>query len=138
MATDNANVSALRKAYRRWADTKGGSIDPWVDLCSENMQFRSLAEGAPGLEFTTARRTRSEVASYLTALVAEWEMLHYEVVTYVAEADRVVAIGHCSWRHRGTGKVVDTPKVDLWRFRDGRAVEFFELYDTARVLEGTR
>jgi len=25
---------------------------------------------------------------------------------------------------RATGKTCDTPKVDVWRFQDGRAVEF--------------
>ena len=33
-----------------------------------------------------------------------------------------------------TGKIVETPKVDFWRFRDGKAVEFYEYYDTARVI----
>jgi ketosteroid isomerase-like protein len=29
---------------------------------------------------------------------------------------------------------VDTPKIDFWRFRDGKVVEFYEYYDTARVF----
>jgi ketosteroid isomerase-like protein len=28
---------------------------------------------------------------------------------------------------------VTTPKVDVWRFRDGKAVEFSEFYDTAQA-----
>jgi len=27
----------------------------------------------------------------------------------------------------------ETPKVDFWRFRDGKAVEFYEYFDTACV-----
>ena len=29
---------------------------------------------------------------------------------------------------------VDTPKVDFWRFKDGKAVEFYDYYATARVF----
>ncbi len=61
-------------------------------------------------------------------------MDHYTVDEYVAQGDRVVAIGRTGWRNRETGKAFDTPKVDVVRFRDGQIVEFFELYDTAMVL----
>ena len=62
-------------------------------------------------------------------------MIHYTIDEYVAEGDRVVAIGSTAWKNRATGKVFDTPKVDVWRFENGRAIAFFELYDTAMVLE---
>jgi ketosteroid isomerase-like protein len=29
--------------------------------------------------------------------------------------------------------VVSTPKADVWRMKDGKAVEFYEYYDTAQV-----
>jgi ketosteroid isomerase-like protein len=48
----------------------------------------------------------------------------------VEQGDTVVWIGRCSWRNRHTGLVATTPKVDIWTFRDGRAVRMFELFDT--------
>jgi uncharacterized protein len=45
----------------------------------------------------------------------------------------VVMIGHCAWRNKATGKVVSTPKADSWRFANGKAVEFYEYFDTAQV-----
>jgi ketosteroid isomerase-like protein len=30
--------------------------------------------------------------------------------------------------------VVSTPKADSWRFADGKAVEFYEFFDTAQVM----
>ena len=49
------------------------------------------------------------------------------------DGDRVVMYGTTAWRHTGTGKSFETRKVDLWRFRDGKAVEFCEFFDTATV-----
>jgi ketosteroid isomerase-like protein len=60
-------------------------------------------------------------------------MIEYRVDHFVAQGDRVVMVGHCSWRAKRTGKVVATPKVDTWRFANGKAVEFYEFYDTAQV-----
>ena len=52
-----------------------------------------------------------------------------------AEGDRVVMLGRCSWRFKRTGKVVSTPKADSWRFADGKAVEFYEYFDTAGMRD---
>ena len=54
-----------------------------------------------------------------------------DVVEYLC--DRVVVLCHCTWRFKKTGKVVSTPKADSWRLADGKAVEYFEYYDTAQV-----
>ena len=70
----------------------------------------------------------------MSGLIAMFEMIHYTVDFYVAEDDRVVAVGSTSWRNRETGEKFDTPKVDIVRFKDGKITEFFEIYDTAAVL----
>jgi ketosteroid isomerase-like protein len=62
-------------------------------------------------------------------------MMEYVAEHFVAQGDRVVMLGRCAWRYKKTGKYVWTPKADSWRFRDGKAVEFFEYYDTAQVRE---
>ena len=76
---------------------------------------------------------RNAFVGYLEGLVATFDMLHYTIDDYVAQGDRVVAIGSTAWQDRNTGKSFDTPKVDIWRLKDGRIVEFFEFYDTAKV-----
>ena len=70
----------------------------------------------------------------MSGLIAMFEMIHYTVDFYVAEDDRVVAVGSTSWRNRETGEKFDTPKADIVRFKDGKITEFFEIYDTAAVL----
>lgn len=41
-------------------------------------------------------------------------------------------------RFRRTGKVAHSAKADLFRFRDGLFVEFFEFFDTAGALAATQ
>ncbi|MEM1346664.1 MAG: nuclear transport factor 2 family protein, partial [Pseudomonadota bacterium] len=90
-------------------------------------------DGAPGMEFTCCRKTNAEVMEYFSGLSANWDMQYYTVDDFVAEGNRVVAIGSTGWRNRNTGMVLDTPKVDVWTFDNGKAVGFREFYDTAKA-----
>jgi ketosteroid isomerase-like protein len=40
-----------------------------------------------------------------------------------------------AWRNKKAGKVCETRKVDVWRFRDGRAIEFYEYFDTTKLIQ---
>ena len=134
MTVEQNNVARLKEAYQLWSETEGGSIEHWLNLAADNIDFRSLADGAAGAEFTQARASREDMRKYLNELCADWTMVFHTMDEFVAQGDQVVAIGNCAWRCERTGKTVETPKVDVWRFRDGKAVFFFEFYDTAKVF----
>ncbi len=134
MSTESENVGILRDAYDTWANSKAANIDCWVSIVADDARLTSLADGARSLRFTSARSGRSEIIDYLKGLTADWEMIFYRIDEYVAQGERVVAIGATSWRNKRTGKIVVTPKVDLWRMRVGKVVQFSEFYDTARLF----
>lgn len=134
MADEARNVGILKDAYRNWNDSKGGSADHWLKICADNIAFGSLAQGAaPGANYLTAYQSRDALKDYFAGLTRDWEMIDYVAEHYVAQGDRVVMLGRCSWRFKKTGKIVSTPKADAWRFENGKAVEFFEYFDTAQI-----
>jgi uncharacterized protein len=135
MSEQEQNLAKLKEAYVHWADSKGASADQWMAICAENINFGSIAEGGHGVSYLTTYRSRRELAQYFAGRASEWEMIEYVPEHFVAADDRVVMLGRCSWRFKRTGKVVATPKVDSWRFADGKAVEFYEYYDTAKVRD---
>ena len=49
-------------------------------------------------------------------------MVYYRIDEFIAQGDAVVARGSTSWTNKKTGKTAETPKVDFWRFRDGKAL----------------
>jgi ketosteroid isomerase-like protein len=134
MADEARNVEILREAYARWNDTKGGSVDHWMTFVADDIEFGSLARGMPEMAFARTYSNREALGGYFKGLLSEWEMIHYTVGEFVAQGDAVFMRGSTAWRNKRTGQEVDTPKVDFWRFRDGKAVEFYEYYDTARVI----
>jgi ketosteroid isomerase-like protein len=134
MSDEQSNVAILQDAYQRWHDSKAGSVDHWLHLMTDDVKFRSLANGASAMQFTRFSSCKDEVKQYFAGLTTEWSMNYYRVSEYITDGDRVVALGEVSFTHRKTGKTLITPKADVHRFRDGKICEFFEFYDTAQAL----
>jgi ketosteroid isomerase-like protein len=134
MSQEDVQINLLKEAYKRWHDTKAGSVDHWLELMTDDIQFRSLAAGAANMEFTRTSACKDEVKEYFSQLTSQWEMISYTVNEYIAQDNRVVALGSCSFRNRQTGKILDTPKADFHKFREGKICEFFEFYDTAQAI----
>jgi len=138
MVNSAENLARLKDAYRRWDETKGTDTTMWTNLFSEKVRFRSLAAGRPGLEFTLQCESPADIERYFAGLAGDWGMIHYTTDSFAVDGDRIVMLGSTSWKHKKTGKVFDTPKVDLVTFRDGRVVEFFEFYDTDMIMHATK
>jgi ketosteroid isomerase-like protein len=124
MSTESENVALLKDAYQRWQDTKAGSVDHWLDLMTDDVQFRSLAAGAIEMRFTRPSSCKGEVKHNFAGLTSEWEMNYY----------RVVALAQVSCKHKKTANSLLPPKADFHRFREGKICEFFEISDTANAL----
>ena len=134
MSNEAANVKILEDAYRHWHESRGQGVKELLSICDPTISFGSVARGADPLAFAKQYDNRAALQAYFDGLLADWTMVHYAVDEFVAQGDAVFARGSCAWTNKKTGKTAETPKVDFWRFRDGKAVEFYEYFDTAHVL----
>ena len=126
----NPNAAALERLYARWNETKGGAADEVLDLLDDQIEMRSvLAQEMPS-ELAGHKVSKQQAAGYFAALARDWEMLFFDAYQFIADGDDVVMVGRCAWRHRETGQEVDTPKVDIWHFENGKATRFFEMFDS--------
>jgi uncharacterized protein len=135
MSDEAQNVAVLKAAYTKWADSKAESADQWMAICADKIKFGSLGQWAAGAEYLTSYQSREELAHYFAGIKRDWDMIEYVPEHFVAQDDRVVMLGRCAWRFKRTGKVVSSPKVDSWRFANGKAIEFYEYYDTAKLRD---
>ena len=138
MSTKEANVALLKQAYAAWNEKKGTDPSCWTCLLADDAKLRSLADGVSDGAFARERSGPAEIVGFLEDLSRDWEMLYFVVDEYIAQGDRVVAIGSTAWKNKATGKTASTPKVDVWRFRDGKAVDYAEYLDTAGVFAATQ
>lgn len=128
------HVALLKGLYKRWAETKGGNVDEIINLLADDAVWRSIANGLHGLNFAREPLTKANVRNYFESLGKDWELVFFDVERMVAQNHTVVVIAECSFRHRRTGKSFMTPKVDIWDFRRGKVVGFFEFFDTASAI----
>ncbi|MEO1593951.1 MAG: nuclear transport factor 2 family protein [Pseudomonadota bacterium] len=135
--SEQENVAILQQAYEYWNENREQAFKNWMDLMSEDVRFRSLADGHPGMEFTRSCDSKNDVLRYFEELASEWEMVYFKMDEFIAQGDRVVAIGQCHWRHVRTGKDIETLKVDIFTMRDSKIVDVFELYDTKKAIDAT-
>lgn len=135
----NPNLEKLRGAYARWGGTKGGNVDEILDMFDETVEMLSALPADVPDSVAGTHRTRAEAAQYFEGLARDWEMLSYDVDRFIVGegGDEIVMVGRAAFRNKATGRVVDTPKVDIHTFKNGKVVRFQEVYDTlgfARAL----
>lgn len=135
MSEEARNVATLQEAYRRWSDSRGGSIDHWLSICDDDIAFGTIAQQESAVPYMAAYSRRDELRSYFEGITRDWEMIEYVAEHFVAQGDRVVMLGRCSWRAKATGQVVSTPKADAFRMKNGKIVEYFEYFDTAQIRD---
>lgn len=133
MGTTAENVAKLREAYRQWHDTRGGSSQTWLDLMTDDVTMRTVGDRAAGMEFTRVPTGKAGVKTYLDGLAAGWEMIHFTTEHFIADGDRVVVLSAVAFRNRLSGVLVESPKADVFLFRDGLIAEFMEFVDTAGI-----
>jgi ketosteroid isomerase-like protein len=124
------HAEALAHAYAQWHETKGASAELFVDLMAEDVVLRTALAPDDLHPMAQDRVGREHARDYLNSLALNLEMIAFPTEELVVQGDTVVWIGSCHWRDRRTGREANTPKVDVWRFREGKAVEALEMFDT--------
>ncbi len=130
------NAARVRAAYEKWEQSLGGDPEPFLELVADDFTMASVLDPPDLHELARDHYGLDRVREYFAALDADWEMIDFPTEQVVEQDDTVVWIGRCTWRHRHTGLLATTPKVDIWTFRDGRAVRMFEMFDTLAVVRG--
>jgi uncharacterized protein len=132
------NTEILREAYARWNSTRGGSVEYWLNLMSEDVQIRSVATELRTLAYPEMSRGKPNARAYLEGLLANWEMLEFVTKEFIAQGDRVVALSSIVFRNKATGKIVESEKADIFKFQDGKIIDLLEFFDTARTASAAQ
>ncbi len=127
--TGQTNAGRVRDAYRQWHETKGGSVDAWLEICDPQITFISSGAGNKGFEFAEPCSCLDDVRRYFSQLDQDWEMLHFTVDNIIGDGDDVVMHGSTAWRHRKTGLEFEVLKADVWKFKQDKAVQIIEHFD---------
>ncbi len=89
--------------------------------------------GNPELCFVAATHTGPAIQTALAALCDVFPASAYDVATMIIEGERAAAIVHATFRHKPTDQEISLDLVHFWTFKDDKATELVEYFDTAHV-----
>ncbi len=128
------NIERLKAAYKGWHDGKGENPNIWLDLFSDEVDFRSMGGASDHLAFAANRRSKADAVGYFAGLAKDWSMIHWTPQTFVCEGNLIAVFGSCAWTNRATGKRADVGISHLWQFENGRVTAVTEIFDSARAV----
>ena len=124
--SEQDNTAIVREAYNNF---KKGDIAALLDLLPDNVTWQ-LPE-IEGVPFAGKRTGRSSVAEFVQGVEANQETLQFEPREFIAQGDKVIALGHYRWRVKSTGREYASDFAHVFTLRDGKIVGFQEYTDTA-------
>jgi len=138
MKPEVRNAAIILRSYERWRDSKASDQECWIDIMADRFRTSSAGGGVDRPGYFRPAVTLGELRDYLAGVHREWRMELFDVMETIAQDDRVVARISCTWTNRRTGKAFSVEKLDYFRLRDGKIVEFLECFDTAAMEEARR
>lgn len=120
----------IKTRYKTWDRGKGKTGDLFIELLSDDATFRSIGGGVDAMQFTRSHSTKEKIRAYFEELKLDWQMIFYNVRLFLVVGDAIAVVCECAWKHRHTGKIVHSPKLDVIRVKNGKMQDFFEFFDT--------
>jgi len=124
--SEQESVALVRRAYEQF---KGGDIPSLLDSLTEEVDWR-LPE-IEGVSFSGGRRGRESVGGFFSQLADSQETVSFEPREFVAQGDKVVALGTYRWRVKKNGREYGGDWAHVFTVRDGRIAGFHEFMDSA-------
>jgi ketosteroid isomerase-like protein len=82
-------------------------------------------------------RGKAKVIERWRLVVAEYEFLEIETGELIVVKDRAAIEIPFRYRHRGTGKLLETVKANFWTLEDGWPIRLTEYYDVDGIRSFT-
>lgn len=123
------NRALLHKAY---VDMIAGKESALFDLLDPEVRFREAASLPYGCDV----RGIDAALQGVGAMMAAWSVMDVVFEEFVAAGDLVIAYMYVKATARNTGKPYEGPCAEVFRFRNGRIIEWHPIYwDTHAVRE---
>jgi ketosteroid isomerase-like protein len=126
--SEQDNVEVVKRAYENF---KSGDIGALMGQMSEDVDWRlPRMEGVP---FSGERKGHGQVSEFFETLADSQDSVSFEPREFVAQGDKVVALGTYNWRVKSTGREYGGDWAHAFTVRDGRIAGFHEYMDSAQA-----
>ena len=131
--SEQENTELVLQAYSSFRD---GDIPAVLDSLSEDVEW--VTAEVVGVPVGGTWRGRDQVGEFFQTLSDVQEARQFEPREFVAQDDRVVALGHYAWHVKSTGREWESDFAHVFSVRDGKVTRFQEYTDTAALGDAFR
>jgi uncharacterized protein len=131
--SEQDNVRVVEQAYNNF---KTGDIAALLDLMADDVTWE--LPSVEHIPFTGQRQGRAGVGEFFALVAAAQDVRVFEPREFVAQGDKVVALGHYEWQVKGTGRTFGSDFAHVFTLRAGKIAGFNEFFDTAVAAQAYR
>ena len=117
-------AALLQNIYRCCREKRLAEI---VNLLGDDFKFK--AELPDDLDGEARPRSRAEIALMVHNFMEQYDILAFDPGPIIVADDRASAETDVKFRHKKSGKVLETRFVHDWRVADGKALELEQRHD---------
>jgi ketosteroid isomerase-like protein len=128
--SEQANVALVQKVFEAFGR---GDTRTILDLCTSDSEFYS--PGPEIIPYAGRKKGRSEIQTYFDSLLSTQRNANLSIDEYVAQGNKVVAIGRYRAEVSATGKAIDTTVMLGFWIENGKIARHLVLGDSAAVAE---
>jgi ketosteroid isomerase-like protein len=122
------NVEIVKAAYAAFLR---GDVPALIGLMDENVDWKPVTGAAPYVPTAGHRRGTAQVAEFFKTVAQSMNFTQFEPREFVAERDRVVALGHYA-ATTASGRI-ESDFVMVFTVRNGKVTAFQEFGDSAQL-----
>ena len=127
---ESENIEIVKKGYDAFLR---GDVDTLLAMFTDDIEWQlDRNEKVP---FTGVRHGKEEVGDFFRMVNEFQQPLEFETREYIAQGDKVVALGHSAWSVKPTHQTYETDFAEVFTIRDGKVARFREYADTHAASE---
>ena len=128
--SEEQNTRLVQQAYR---DFQNGDIRGVLGALSEEVEW--VTTQLSGVPVGGTYHGVEEAGRFFSGLGDAQEPRHFEPREFVAQGEKVVALGHYAWHVEATGRDWESDFAHVFIVREGKIARFQEYTDTAAIAE---
>ena len=125
------NTQLIKDAY---AAFQRGDIAAILSSCDENVEWQGVIGTEGVLPQSGLRRGHAQVAEFFKQVAETTDFVSFEPKEFVAQGDKVVALGSYSAKMKPSGQNYSSDWVMLFTVRNGKVTAFREFSDSAQLV----
>jgi uncharacterized protein len=136
--SDEKNLEITKKFYETFSNRKGASyVTDILSLLSDDIEWE-VPGPADVIPFAGTRKGKDQVAEFFKIVEETADLTDYHPKEFIAQHDKVVALGTDRGLVKATGQHYDNKWVHVFTFHDGKISQFRQWYSMDAVMNAVR